>query len=169
VTRRLPIATRGRAAETGVTCSRAPARVPERQARTWATCSRPPAAAGLVPGCTARVREIRARWRETADRGSDPASHHPAGHQVSRCTRSQGISGFPDPQVSGSGGSFAVTIRIRAGQGSNPNLNPDSPQFQAARKACRSLMPVERVSFVHRSARATGPGAVRLSTTHARP
>jgi len=48
--------------------------------------------------------------------------------------RAHGITGFPDPLSSGDG----IQIRMRAGPGSD--LNPDNPQFQAARKACQSFM-----------------------------
>ena len=44
--------------------------------------------------------------------------------------RSNGITNFPDP---GSGGGF----QISAGSG----VNPKSPQFQAARKACQKYLP----------------------------
>ena len=53
----------------------------------------------------------------------------------SRCMRSHGISDFPDP--SGSGGD----IRFSAHGGPNSDLNPTNPQYQAARQACRSLLP----------------------------
>ncbi len=55
--------------------------------------------------------------------------------KFSQCMRSHGISDFPDPQSQPGGG---IAIRIRAGQGSN--LNPQSPQFQAAQQACQGLM-----------------------------
>lgn len=48
------------------------------------------------------------------------------------CMRSHGVPKFPDPQVS----EGRVLMRIGAG------VNPQSPQFQEAQSACRSLAPV---------------------------
>jgi hypothetical protein len=53
----------------------------------------------------------------------------------SKCMRSHGVPNFPDPEFHSGGG---VGIRI-GGKGSG--IDPNSPQFQAAQKACRSLMP----------------------------
>jgi hypothetical protein len=51
---------------------------------------------------------------------------------MSRCMRSHGVPNFPDPQFqAGPGG--GVGIRI-GGPGSG--INPNSPAFQAAQKAC---------------------------------
>jgi hypothetical protein len=47
---------------------------------------------------------------------------------LSRCMRAHGISSFPDPTVKGGG------ISIQVG---GPGVDPSSPQFQAAAKACR--------------------------------
>jgi hypothetical protein len=52
----------------------------------------------------------------------------------SACMRKHGVPNFPDPQFS-SGGS--VTMKI----GSSSGIDPQSPQFQAAQKACQSLLP----------------------------
>jgi hypothetical protein len=60
--------------------------------------------------------------------------------QFSKCMRAHGVPSFPDP---GSGGG----IRITPGSG----LNPQSPSFQAAQKACRKLLP------------GGGPGAIKPS------
>ena len=59
--------------------------------------------------------------------------------KFSECMRSHGITDFPDPQVSSSGGHVGIRISIKVGPGSN--LNPNNPQFQAAQKACQSLRP----------------------------
>jgi hypothetical protein len=59
--------------------------------------------------------------------------------KFSECMRSHGITDFPDPQVSSSGGHVGISIRIKGGQGSN--LNPNNPQFEAAQKACQSVAP----------------------------
>jgi hypothetical protein len=49
-----------------------------------------------------------------------------------RCMREHGID-FPDPQFDTDGGA-----QIRLGK----SLNPDSPKFQAAQKACESTLPM---------------------------
>jgi hypothetical protein len=48
--------------------------------------------------------------------------------------RSSGVSGYPDPQVTGSANS--VQVRISPG-----TANPDSPAFRAADRACHHLLP----------------------------
>jgi hypothetical protein len=53
----------------------------------------------------------------------------------SACMRSHGLPNFPDPEF-GNGGA-RVSIRV----GSNSGIDPRSPQFQSAQKACRSNMP----------------------------
>jgi hypothetical protein len=50
------------------------------------------------------------------------------------CMRSRGLAGYPDPQVSSSGNH--VQVRISPG-----NLNPDSPAFKSADRACHHLLP----------------------------
>jgi hypothetical protein len=57
----------------------------------------------------------------------------------SKCMRSHGVSDFPDPQVNTSGGHTSIGIRINGS--STSDLSPNNPQFQAAQKACQSLMP----------------------------
>ena len=53
---------------------------------------------------------------------------------MSRCMRSHGVPNFPDPQFqSGPGGGIGVRI---GGAG----INPNSPAFQAAQKACGSIL-----------------------------
>ena len=50
------------------------------------------------------------------------------------CMRSHGLSGYPDPQVSQSGGHGSVHI-------SPGGLDPNSPAFKSATRACGHLMP----------------------------
>jgi len=50
----------------------------------------------------------------------------------SRCMRAHGITAFPDPNAQGG-------IALNAGPGTG--LDPKSPQFKAANRACRSLLP----------------------------
>jgi hypothetical protein len=54
--------------------------------------------------------------------------------KFARCMRSHGVLKFPDPKFSPNGGS-QLTI------GKNTGVDPSSPQFQAAQKACRKLVP----------------------------
>lgn len=49
----------------------------------------------------------------------------------SRCMRAHGVPNFPDPQFSGGG------IRIQGG----PGLDKNSPNMQAAFRACHSILP----------------------------
>jgi hypothetical protein len=51
--------------------------------------------------------------------------------KYSKCVRSHGVPGFPDPQENGQ------SIQI----GGGPGTDPSSPQFQRAQTACRSLLP----------------------------
>ena len=52
--------------------------------------------------------------------------------EFSACMRKNGLPRFPDPKVSSRGVSISL-----AGSG----LNPNSPQFKAAEKACEELIP----------------------------
>lgn len=93
-----------------------------------AACSSPSSSSG--PGST----------------GSGPASGPAAGLlEYAQCMRSHGIKDFPDP---GANGSLSVGASAQAGSGGNGNsdLNPDSPAYQAANQACRSLLPGGSVS-----------------------
>lgn len=50
----------------------------------------------------------------------------------SKCMRDNGISAFPDPEPDGG-------IKIKAGKGTG--LNPESPKFESAQKACAKFSP----------------------------
>jgi hypothetical protein len=52
--------------------------------------------------------------------------------RFSQCMRSHGVPKFPDPQFAAGGGTL-----LKIGK----DVNPSSPQFQAAQKACRKLVP----------------------------
>jgi hypothetical protein len=56
--------------------------------------------------------------------------------KFSQCMRSHGITDFPDPQSVPGGG---IRMSLRATPGSD--LDPNSPLFDAAQKACQSFMP----------------------------
>jgi hypothetical protein len=59
--------------------------------------------------------------------------------KFSQCMRSHGVPKFPDPQADANGG-MKMTIGERAG------VDPNSPQFRAAQKACQKLVPGSALS-----------------------
>jgi hypothetical protein len=72
--------------------------------------------------------------------GGQPSAAAQAQHlaqalKFSQCMRSHGVPDFPDPTAQGG----RISISIKAGRGSD--LNPSSPQFQAAQKACQNILP----------------------------
>jgi hypothetical protein len=73
--------------------------------------------------------------------------------QFSQCMRTHGVPNFPDPEFSHSGG--GVGIRIGSKQGGPGRIDPNSPQFQAAQKACQSILPGPKGG--------PGPGAVAVA------
>ncbi len=71
----------------------------------------------------------------TLPSGASVEEHYQKALKFSECMRSNGIANFPDPQSSGG-------IQI----GSSSGIDPQSPQFQAAQKACRKYFPVPDLS-----------------------
>jgi hypothetical protein len=57
--------------------------------------------------------------------------------RFSQCMRAHGVTKFPDPQFQSGGGTL-----MKIGK----DVNPDSPQFQVAQKACRKLVPGSALS-----------------------
>jgi hypothetical protein len=57
--------------------------------------------------------------------------------KFSECMRHHGVPNFPDPKFSSGGGGVRVTLKAGGAGG----LDPSSPQFQAAQKACQSNLP----------------------------
>ncbi len=52
---------------------------------------------------------------------------------MARCMRTHGVPNFPDPQFqAGPGGGFGIRL-------GGPGINPQSPAFQAAQKACGGI------------------------------
>ncbi len=70
--------------------------------------------------------------------------------KFSQCMRTHGVPNFPDPQLSSSG--VGVGIRIEGKKGGPSRIDPSSPGFRAAQKACQSIMPEPKV----------GPGNVAV-------
>jgi hypothetical protein len=58
--------------------------------------------------------------------------------KFSACMRSHGVPNFPDPEFHSGGG---VGIRIGSKKGGPSGIDPNSPQFKAAQKACQSDLP----------------------------
>jgi hypothetical protein len=54
----------------------------------------------------------------------------------SKCMRSHGVPNFPDPEFHSGGG-----VGIRIGGKGAAGIDPNSPQFKAAQKACQSDLP----------------------------
>jgi hypothetical protein len=74
--------------------------------------------------------------------GSGPSAHT-VGQllKYAQCMRSHGVPNFPEPNSNGQ-----LFVQVTGGPANNP-LNPNSPQFQAASKACRSLQPPGLTGF----------------------
>ena len=95
---------------------------------------------GAVPGSTQFQAAQKTCRKFTPNGGAPPSPAQQAkmlaqSLQYSKCMRSHGITDFPDPQSSNGRVGFSIT----AGPGSD--LNPNNPQFQAAQKACETLLP----------------------------
>ena len=61
---------------------------------------------------------------------------------MSRCMRSHGVTNFPDPKFgSGPGGGVGIELN-------GPGLDPNSPTFKAAQKACGSIFGAAKVTAV---------------------
>ena len=64
----------------------------------------------------------------------------------SRCMRAHGITGYPDPTAHGH--QISMTMHLTRGS----NLNPHSPQYQAAHNACRSFLPSGNLTAAQKTA-----------------
>jgi hypothetical protein len=71
--------------------------------------------------------------------------------KFSECMRHHGVPNFPDPNFSGGGG--RVTLKV----GKSSGIDPGSPQFQAAQKACQSNLPLKGAPVHAGSASGSGP------------
>lgn len=63
-----------------------------------------------------------------------PANIANAGFRYADCMRNHGVSNFPNPKVSTSGGGTKIALAV-------PSLLSQSPQFRSAQQACRSILP----------------------------
>jgi hypothetical protein len=91
---------------------------------------------GLDPN-SAQFRKARQACRRLEPSGGRPDPQEQArmkeqALKFSACMRSHGVPKFPDPQFNSGGGTL-----LKIGK----DVNPNSPQFQAAQKACRKLVP----------------------------
>ena len=96
------------------------------------------AASGIDPGSAQFQSAQRACAKYLPNGGQPPSPAQIAKIQAqalkfSACMRSHGLPNFPDPQFRGGG------VAIRIGQGSG--IDPRSPQFQSAQKACQADLP----------------------------
>jgi hypothetical protein len=94
---------------------------------------------GIDPG-SPQFQAAQKKCEKYAPRGGapSPAQQAKADAQAlkfSACMRSHGVTSFPDPQISGG----RISIQIKGGPGSG--LDPNSPLFQRAQKACGSALP----------------------------
>jgi hypothetical protein len=101
-------------------------------------------AAGLDPG-SAQFRAAREACRKLLPNGGVPspaeqAKIQEAALKFAQCMRTHGVPSFPDPEFSHGGGGFG--IRIRGRRGAAGGIDPSSPQFQAARQKCQSVLPM---------------------------
>ncbi len=93
---------------------------------------------GVDPG-SARFQQAQQVCQKLLPNGGQPTPAQQAQMRTqalafSACMRAHGVPSFPDPQF-GSGG--RVSISIHQGSG----IDPNSPQFQAAQKACQKDAP----------------------------
>jgi hypothetical protein len=70
--------------------------------------------------------------RQAAGQGSQDKPNPGVMLAFSKCMRAHGVPGFPDPSASGN---LQITSK------GNSDLNPDSPAFQKARRACEDKLP----------------------------
>ena len=67
-------------------------------------------------------------------------AHEEQALKFSECMRHHGVPNFPDPNFSA--GSTRVTLKL----GKSSGIEPGSPQFQAAQRACQSVLPLGKGS-----------------------
>jgi hypothetical protein len=90
---------------------------------------------GLDPN-SAQFKRAQKACRKLEPNGGRPSPQQQAREQqqalkYSRCMRSHGVPKFPDPKFQGGG----TLLKI------GKDVNPNSPRFKAAEKACQKLVP----------------------------
>ena len=91
---------------------------------------------GLDPN-SAQFKRAQQACQKLQPNGGKPSPQEQAREQqqalkFSQCMRSHGVPKFPDPSFAANGGTM-----LRIGK----DVNPNSPQFKAAQKACQKLVP----------------------------
>jgi hypothetical protein len=86
------------------------------------------------------------RYRAAGEKSISPAQRaafQDKALQFARCMRAHGVN-LPDPQTTGNGGAISIQKHVGSGGPSGPGgasgPDPSSPTFQAAQKACQSLL-----------------------------
>jgi hypothetical protein len=99
---------------------------------TAAGCGSKPTSSGVAQLSSATTTTTTSS--STSPAGGSPTSREDGIYKFSACMRSHGVPRFPDPTRSSGGG---MNLSVSPGSG----LDPKSPQFQAAQKACQKLLP----------------------------
>jgi len=93
----------------------------------------------VVAGITTACSSSTASSQSTAPSHATGRAHSGGGPLAfSACMRSHGVHNFPDP----SAGSNGEQVTIQQGAG----IDPNSPSFQAAQRACQSLLPAGKTA-----------------------
>jgi hypothetical protein len=101
-----------------------------------AACGGGPQPSGVASlGKTKPSRAVAGGVATTLPSGASAEEHFQKALKFSECMRSNGIANFPDP---GSTGGIDI--------GASSGIDPRSPQFQAAQKACRKYFPAPDLS-----------------------
>lgn len=95
---------------------------------------------GLNPN-SAQFRAARSKCQKLLPNGGRPSQAQIAKAEASalafsKCMRAHGLPNFPDPQFDTSGGGIGIRIGGKGG-----GLDPGSPIFQRAQKACQNDLP----------------------------
>ncbi len=98
-----------------------------------AACSSGPSSPGVAGSGSSPTTTPSAN---AASSGKSDPSQAASALAFSQCMRSHGVSNFPDPNAQGQ-----ITVQGGSGNGVSSGLNPNSPAFQSAQKACQHLMP----------------------------
>ena len=86
--------------------------------------------AGITTACSSSTASSPSHATGRAHSGGGPLA-------FSVCMRSHGVPRFPDPTSNG-----GVSIQVQPGSG----IDPNSPAFQSAQRACQSLLPAGKTS-----------------------